>query len=158
MSYTKPLSKNEKRFFFIGVPLLIVITLLAILFLVVRDNSDTAAPAGHVAGAPAVVAQTQDMNGSWESPADNGVKIVATIENTTIKISMKSADITMVYWTGTFPAKVTVGDTVASVKNDDEMQMTMDTVKTKNFIIGDNSLTFDMGMMNVTKTVHMSRV
>lgn len=151
----KKLTNGEKRFFFLAIPSAIVFTLFGILFLAQNGNTaNTSTSPGHAAvGAPT----KQDLTGDWTADNGNNTKIVATVKDNTIKILLKSTDVEMTYWNGTFVNNATAGDQIASIKVD-EMEMVMSQADSKTFVIGNKVLTFDMSALGVTKHVTMTHV
>jgi hypothetical protein len=150
----KKLATGDKRFF-LAISVAILMTLLSGVFLF--QNSDSVSSSttpGHAAvAAPA----TQNLTGDWTADS-NGVKLVATVANNTIKIVLKSdADTSINFWDGTFESQAATGDVIASLKtHTDEIVVSSDQSKT--FTIGDGVMTFDMTFMGITKTIHATHI
>jgi hypothetical protein len=151
----KKLTVGEKRFFFLLIPIAILITLFAGVFLFQNpDSAGSSTTSGHAAvGAPA----KQDLTGDWTADNGNNTKIVATVKDNTIKILLKSTDVEMTYWSGTFVNSAIAGDQIASIKSQ-ALEMIMSQAESKTFAIGDKSLSFDMSAFGVTKHVTMTHI
>lgn len=99
----------------------------------------------------------QDLSGEWITES-NGVKLIATVKNNTINISMKNNDTTINWWDGSFEATGADGDIIASIKSTDADDIMVSSSQSKTFTVGNRTLTFDMSFMGVTKTVTMQHV
>ena len=152
MSASK-LTARDKRFYFLILPLLIVFTVGGGLFLFSASTTSPAVTSHAAVEAPA----TQNLTGDWTADS-NGVKLIATVANNTIKIVLKSdADTSINFWDGTFESQAAAGTVIASVKtHTDEIVVSSDQSKT--FTIGDGVMTFDMTFMGVTKTIHVTHI
>lgn len=92
------------------------------------------------------------LDGSWYYEKNN-VKFDAEVANDTIKIDIvtEPGD-SMAYWHGTFKG---TDDTITSEALDDGFVLSQD--KTKDFQVGDDSLSFKFTAMGVTTTVVLHR-
>jgi hypothetical protein len=97
-----------------------------------------------------------NLIGQW-SAENNGVQFVATIGNDTVTIMFVNDGMSMTYWHGDFRDAESVGQTVVSNKLDINKAV-MSQASSKNFAVGENSLSFEFEAMGMTKRVEMSRV
>jgi hypothetical protein len=149
------LTTGEKRFF-AACAFVIVAGLLAMLF-VFQMNGGT--PNSQ---APNAVAQTvstqQSLAGDWTT-VSNGVKMTATVKDSTIDVVMQDTNVTVTWWKGSFDATAARGDTIASLKTpDDSIIMVGGSEKMVLFVVGDKTLSFDASMMGVTKHITLTHV
>lgn len=98
-----------------------------------------------------------NLAGQWTADMNNGAMMIATVKNETITVVLHDHDATMTYWYGTFDSSAKSGDDVASLKND-STQAILSSDSMKTFTIGDDTISFDMTVMGVTKRVTLSRV
>lgn len=97
-----------------------------------------------------------NLEGTWVHKTDRGGVFEATVTQQSIKIVMKAPNgTTMVYWNGTFDAQQSVDAVVDS--NDIGDQAVLSQSQTKNFKIGEKTISFDYTAMGVTKTVSLRR-
>lgn len=96
-----------------------------------------------------------DLNGRWFAE-NNGTTLEATVDVNTITIVMINDGATMVYWYGSFDATASSGDSVLSEKIGTD-ELVLSTADDKDFVIGDNTMSFEMKAMGMTKTVEMTR-
>jgi hypothetical protein len=101
-------------------------------------------------------APLQNLNGSWKSASKNGVAMTAIVQDKSITIMMKNEGSTMIYWAGTFDPEAGDGDTVRSDKI--EMgQAVLSLATSKNFVIGVNTISFELSVMGNTTMIGMNR-
>lgn len=100
---------------------------------------------------------TVNLTGSWETKNKDGVSFTATITESNIRIIMNSGKgSAMIYWNGTFEAGKSVGDVIVS--DIDDSKAVLSNSKTKNFTVGDKTISFSFTAMSITKTVDLHRV
>lgn len=95
------------------------------------------------------------LNGTWSS-SDNGTQFVATVGNNVVSIEMVKGDTSMLYWNGTFGTEGAAGDILVSNKSDVERPM-LSSADSKDFTVGDDTLSFQFEAMGMMKTVVMMR-
>jgi hypothetical protein len=159
MSTQKQLSIGERRLILISGSVFVA-GLLALLFAFMSQGGTPVEPPNHLqttTSAAQAASSTQDLTGQWVAES-NGVKLVASVKNDTINVSMKNNDTTINWWDGSFVSSGADGDTIASIKSTDTDDIMVSSSQTKMFTVGDKTLTFDMSFMGVTKTVTMQHV
>lgn len=124
-----------------------------------ETNTDTISPSGSTQIAPKqdCCVPATDLRGTWNFTNGNGSSFVATVSDKAIKIFMTNKGTSMVYWEGTFESYKPVGSEIISeVIYDDSAILSQS--KSKNFVVGDTTLSFDFTAMGATKTVVLQRV
>lgn len=140
----------------------LVVVLIAAggMFLIsLETNTDTIAPSGSTQIVPKqdCCVPATDLRGTWNFTNGNGSSFVATVSDKAIKIFMTNKGTSMVYWEGTFESYKPIGSEITSeVIYDDSAILSQS--KSKNFIVGDTTLSFDFTAMGATKTVVLQRV
>lgn len=95
------------------------------------------------------------LDGKWLAKT-NDTGFTAQIKNNTIKIDMIGSDETsFLYWSGSFKSEEVVGNTIAS--NADGADFVLSQDDTKDFAVGENTLTFEFRAMGMKKMVVLSR-
>lgn len=98
-----------------------------------------------------------NLDGTWTHKTDKGGVFEATVTADAIKIVMKAPTGTsLVYWNGTFENSQSVGAVVVSKLIEDKAILSQS--KTKNFTVGDETLSFEFTSMGITKTVELKRI
>lgn len=98
-----------------------------------------------------------DLRGTWVYKISNGSTFTADISDKTIKIYMNGKTGTSVlYWQGTFESYKPVGSVISSTVADDADILSKST--SKNFTVGQTTLSFDFTAMGQTIKVDLSRV
>lgn len=98
-----------------------------------------------------------NLDGAWTFKTDKGGVFDATVKDRTIKIIMKAPNGTsMLYWNGTFETYKSAGSVIVSNLLDDKAVLSQST--TKNFTVGENTLSFSFTMSGVTRMVDLERV
>lgn len=104
-----------------------------------------------------VAPPVMNLNGTWMFATDKGGVFEATVADKIIKIVMKAPTGTsMVYWNGTFETYQSAGGQIVSQVVEDKAVLSKS--KTKNFTVGDDTLSFSYTAAGVTKTVELKRV
>lgn len=96
-----------------------------------------------------------DLNGTWTGDIENGTTMVGTVNGDSIQIVMKKADVSMIYWNGTFKPAAAIGDVVLSTKVEIPKAV-LSTADSKRFVVGNETMMFEITAMGVTKTVELS--
>jgi hypothetical protein len=116
-----------------------------------------------------VVATTQDrapdagmelplvkLDGTW-SVERNGTRFVATVANGTINIDIVTSDDTsMTYWNGTFETSESNGETITSTVVNPDL-FVLSNATEKDFLVGENTLSFEFQGMGIKSTVVLNR-
>lgn len=100
-----------------------------------------------------------NLDGTWKG-GDPDFLFVATIKNDTITMDIQMGDNTKaLYWQGTFVSEPGDGETVVSNADKEALNSSLlgSTEDTKEFVTGAGTITFDFGMMGVTKTVNLEK-
>jgi hypothetical protein len=98
-----------------------------------------------------------NLEGSWIFKNDKGGVFNATVADNSIEIRMESPDGTgMLYWNGTFDA-VQPSDTVV-VSDVLETKAILSNSKSKQFTVGNDTLSFDFSIQGKTTKVELRRV
>jgi len=156
------LSTGEKWLFFAAIPGVIIGAIVA-LFLLVALPASSEDPT--VAWDPSVVVTApnagvdlpmQTLDGGWTADSGNGAILNATVQNDSIVIVMENEGASMTYWAGTFASSADVGDTITSNKLEMD-QVVLSSASTKDFVIGDGTVSFELKAMGMTTTVVMNR-
>lgn len=96
------------------------------------------------------------LEGTWRVE-HNGTRFVAYVVGETIQIDMIAPDGTsMTYWNGTFKASESAGQSIISNAVDSGKIVLSQSIS-KNFMIGEDTLSFDFSAMGMTKTMVMQR-
>jgi hypothetical protein len=114
------------------------------------ENAGAAQP--HQAAVP-VEATTLDGAYVGES---NGVDIRASIEGKTIVVTMTNEGTTITYWRGSFDNLAPVGTNVGSVA--DNTVALLSQSNTKEFTVGDRTISYTMTMMGVSRQIELHHV
>lgn len=135
-------------------------------FALAACGSSTAAPSETVSAssepAPAaeeVAVETVNLDGTWKG-GDPGFEFEAKIEGGTISMQIKMEDETKaLYWQGTFVSDAEPGQVIVSDADTEALSKSLlgSQEATKEFTFEDDSISFDFGMMGVTKTVHLKK-
>lgn len=157
------LTRGEKWFFFGIVPGVIVSAVVALFLVVIPSDSQDPTVAwdpsvvvtAPSAGVELPLPEKPDLNGTWTAE-DNGTIFTAEIINNSVTITMSKADTSMVYWYGWFDPTAVDGETVASNRLDYD-KVVMSGAESKNFVVGDNTISFEITAMGMTKNVVMNR-
>lgn len=97
-----------------------------------------------------------NLDGGWTFKTDKGGIFDATVKDRTIKIVMKAPNGTsMLYWNGTFETYASAGAVIVSKTIDDKAALSQSS--TKNFTVGEKTLSFSFTMQGVTKVVDLRR-
>ena len=98
-----------------------------------------------------------NLDGGWTFTTDKGGIFDAKVDDKTIRIEMKALNGTsMLYWNGTFETYASVGAVIVSKTINDKAALSQSS--TKNFTVGEKTLSFSFTMQGVTKVVDLSRV
>ena len=129
-------------------------------------DSETIAPASNQSvEEPAVQVQptiaesiepTMDLKGIWTYDTGKGGTFEATVTDKNINIAMKTGDTSLNYWYGSFEPNAVAGAVIVSKV--DENKAVISKGKTKEFTIGQDTLSFDFTMSGNTKKVELRRV
>lgn len=95
-----------------------------------------------------------DPNGLWLAER-GGVKIVATVNNDIVKMTLTSRNVTMIYWCGTLTLPAGE-DTVTSERVDPGKAM-LSSADSKKFTFTENTMSFEMTVMGNVETVTLAR-
>jgi len=128
------------------------------------DNSGTRSVVTSVNETPAVPAAEDpglelplvQLDGEWTAE-ENGSRIVATVQNGLITMVMQNEGSQMTYWHGTFKTAESPGATILSTLVEIN-EIVMSSATEKNFVVGENSLSFELTAMGMTTTVVLNRV
>lgn len=96
------------------------------------------------------------LDGEWMAE-NNGTRFVATVSNQIINIQLVSDGVSMTYWNGTFGISESPGTTVTSSVVDIN-KMVLSAATSKDFVVGDHTLSFEFQGMGIKATVVMIRV
>lgn len=97
------------------------------------------------------------LDGSWASTPDvNDSQYFATVSNGQIEIKMANDDLSMLYWVGTFESSASAGETVASNKVEVD-KMVLSGADAKDFVVGEDAITFTFEAMGMQRTVALHR-
>jgi len=97
------------------------------------------------------------LEGTWQYKKD-GTAFTATVTGRDIKIAwITGEDTTATYWHGTFETAESPGHTITSTKTEASDEIVMSQSTTKDFAIGEDSITFDFSAMGFTTKVVMHR-
>lgn len=157
------MTRGEKWFLFGIVPGVVISAVMALFLVVIPSGSQdptVARDSSVVVTTPNVgvelpLPQNTDLNGTWLAE-DSGTIFTAEIANNSVTITMSKADTSMVYWYGWFDPTAVNGDTVVSNKLDYD-KVVLSGSESKNFEIGDNTMSFEITAMGVTKRVKLNR-
>lgn len=97
------------------------------------------------------------LEGQWTG-TENDTKFNATVSGNDIKIEMETIDGTSAtYWHGTFKTSESSGAVVTSTKTEASDEIVISQSSTKEFTVGENTLTFKFSALGFSKNVAMSR-
>lgn len=105
--------------------------------------------------ASVVPAEAATLDGAYEGDS-NGVAIRASIEGTTIVVTMTNEGTTITYWRGSFDHFAQPGAVIASVA--DSTVALLSASNTKEFTVGKGTLTYTMTMMGVSRQIELHHV
>lgn len=151
------IKKNAIR---VGWVIATVLAALAIglLAAVIVQGSNSAAPQvmpTEITAPGEIVLPLPDLSGEW-SAEDNGVVFAASITDELIRIRLVNDNTSMIYWNGTFNSQSASGVTLVSNKiNLDEIVLSGS--DSKDFLVEDNTISFEFKAMGMTKTVVLTR-
>lgn len=97
-----------------------------------------------------------NLSGKWTANI-NGTDFNVDVTDTTITIKLAKGGNTMLYWYGTFSNTTSMGKTITSDKLDIDKAV-LSGAASKNFVVGDNSLTFEVSAMGQTRDVEVRHV
>jgi hypothetical protein len=128
------------------------------------DNSGSRSIAESVNGSPAEPVDNPglelplvQLDGEWMAEA-NGSKLVGTVHDETIRIVMQNEGYEMAYWHGTFRTADSPGATILSTLVETPGELVMSSATEKNFVVQENTISFELTAMGMTTTVIMNRV
>lgn len=132
------------------------------LYLINLRTSDTL----NISSAPTEIFPKQDccvpstdLKGVWSFKNSNGSTFTADVTDKAIKIHMNTNNGTsMVYWYGTFESYKPAGSVITSDVIYDDAVIMLSNSTSKNFVVGNTTLSFDFTAMGATKKVDLSRV
>jgi hypothetical protein len=135
-----------------------IIAAAVTLVILLTPSSAKTAPGGSTAyPSQDCCVPSTDLRGTWTYKISNGSTFTADISDKTIKIYMNSKNGTsMLYWQGTFEFYKPVGSVINSTVDDDAEMLSKST--SKNFTVGQTTLSFDFTAMGQTVKVDLSRV
>lgn len=96
-----------------------------------------------------------DLKGEW-SAQDNGAYFDATIVEDSIRIRFVNGDTSMIYWNGTFNSQSASGVTLVSNRIDLD-EIILSGSPSKDFLIENNTISFEFKAMGMTKMVVLTR-
>jgi hypothetical protein len=102
-----------------------------------------------------VPVEATTLDGAYES-VSNGVSIRASIEGKNLVITMTNDGTTITYWRGSFDNLAKPGTNVASVA--DNTVALLSESDTKEFTVGDNTISYTMTMMGVSRQIELHHV
>lgn len=153
------MTKREKLFFFGAIPTSIVVIVLGVLLLVsMGGSSPTVASTGGVVENPPPGVELPvavDLNGKWIANDDDRV-FTAEITSETITINISKGNTSMFYWYGSFDPTTPVGQIAVSHKLESD-QRVLSGADSKDFLVGDNRISFEFTIMSVTKKLDLQR-
>lgn len=153
------MSTREKWFFFGAIPTAVGVIILGILFFVsVGSSSPTVASPNAVGENPPPGIELPvavDLNGNW-MVNDEGRVFTAEITSETITITLSKGNTSVLYWYGSFDPTIPVGQIVVSDKLESD-KMIVSRADSKDFLVGDNRLSFEFTVMGVTKKLELQR-
>ena len=174
--------QNHKAFRVVLWAMLIVIALLIgfILAVIIEGKSDQATRVGSnisvsdtmeattpvLPAEPKGVAQEAVVNlsGKWTTTINGTIFDVQVDDGgfregvgTTITIKMVNNGATMLYWYGSFSSTTSMGKTITSDKLDIDKAV-LSGAPSKNFVVGDGTLTFEVSAMGKTRDVEVRHV
>jgi hypothetical protein len=98
-----------------------------------------------------------DLQGQW-SVKENDTSFVGTVVGNDIKIEMLAGDgASALYWHGTFKTSESPGSVVTSTKTEGHDEIVISQSQTKDFTIGQNSITFKFSALGFSKNLEMRR-
>lgn len=97
-----------------------------------------------------------DLSGEW-SAEDNGVVFAASITDELIRIRLVNGNSSMIYWNGTFDSRSASGVTLVSNKIYLD-EIILSGSDSKDFLVEDNTISFEFKAVGMTKTVVLTRV
>jgi hypothetical protein len=105
---------------------------------------------------PVVDPPLHDLNGTWTGDMENGTTMIGTVNGDAIQIVMKKDDASMIYWNGSFRPAATIGDVILSTRVEIP-KVVVSPAADKRFVVGDDTMSFEITAMGVTKTVELTR-
>lgn len=96
-----------------------------------------------------------DLTGEWKSTDEAKPKIVARITANTIEMDFVDDSVLVSYWRGSFEVPKSGQSGITSKATNAEFSLS--TAPTKDFVIQDDKLIFQLSAMGVTKIVEMKR-
>lgn len=96
----------------------------------------------------------QDLNGNWAADNNNGGTITAVVKDEQITLIINNEGAKMLYWVGTFQSFASVGDMVKSTKVD-VPKAVLSRATSKDFIIGEGTISFELSVMGKTTIVEL---
>lgn len=104
---------------------------------------------------PGIILPLQDLSGNWTADSGNGATMTATIQSNEIRITLNNEGAKMLYWVGTFNSTAGTGETVTSTKIEINKAV-LSRANTKEFVIGNGTISFDLSAMGKTTRVVLS--
>ena len=138
---------------------LLAAVMVGLLVAAVIQGSNSASPQIMPTGTDSVQSMVElplpDLKGEW-SARENGVYFSATIVDDAIRIRFINGDTSVIYWNGTFNGQSASGVTLVSNKIELD-EMILSGSDSKNFMVEDNTISFEFKAMGMTKTVVLTR-
>jgi len=120
------------------------------------DGHSSFERAGAAQPTPTVVpVEASTLDGAYEGES-YGVQIRASVEGKSIVITMTNENTTITYWRGSFDNLAKPGTNIASVK--DNTQALLVESDTKEFTVGNGTLSYTMTMMGVSRQIDLTHV
>lgn len=96
------------------------------------------------------------LEGQWYMKED-GTEFVGTVQGNDIEIQMMSNGVGALYWHGTFKTAESPGNIITSTKTESPDEIVISQSQTKDFTIGQNSITFKFSAMGFSKNIELRR-
>lgn len=127
----------------------------------IDTSQDTSSDTGSDVSVAAKPVETEvdlpvvDLQGDWIA-SENGRDFSANVSNGNISIELGNADVTMLYWNGTFDTANTSGSIIVSQKVEMDRPV-MSRAVSKEFTFENDKLSFTFEIMGTKRTVVMDR-
>lgn len=146
--------------FIIGLTILALVATGAVINWIAEDTPTVQTQSTEKTGsAPAPTLAVElplvNLDGEWRADND-GSTFVALISNDVITINLENADVSLIYWHGTFSTPETTNVAIGSTAVDIAKPV-MSRAPSKTFQLKDDTLSFEFTAMGSTKTVVLTR-
>jgi hypothetical protein len=134
---------------------------IALVALLMAPDRNSTSPVVHNSPVAAIesglILPLVHLDGNW-TVKENDTTFNATVAGESIKIEMVGSEgVSATYWHGTFKTSESAGTVVTSTKTEAPDEIVISQSSTKEFTVGQNSLTFKFSALGFSKNLEMTR-